>query len=119
MKQTERAWAAGFFDGEGCISRRLGGTPTSPHLYPFLSIGQTDKRVLERFKNAAPGIRQGIGGPYFRKTVFKQKPMYTLQVNGLGPVQTVIGAMWPYLGEVKKEQFKRVMMEVSNYTAVL
>lgn len=56
MNREELAWAAGFFDGEGCFSYSKSGQ------YVCVSIGQTVREPLERFKLAV-----GLGviyGPY-------------------------------------------------------
>lgn len=56
--EIERAWAAGFFDGEGCtifVPQRAGSRL-------MCSIGQVDRRNLVRFQAAVDGIGS-IGRP--------------------------------------------------------
>ena len=42
MKTCSIEWAAGLFEGEGCITRRSGG-------YPQLKLSMTDFDVVRRF----------------------------------------------------------------------
>jgi hypothetical protein len=113
--REERAWAAGFFDGEGCVSVRR--DKSIKHLsgrYPVLSINQTDPKVLERFQNAVGGIGN-IRGPYnYLSYNKKTKPQWAYAANGLQCVQTVVGSIWKHLGVVKRAQFTRVMEECTN-----
>lgn len=85
---TEVAWAAGFFDGEGHTGRASGR-------WLRLQVGQQKGReTLDRFKEA-----MGVGsvqGPW-------NDGMYQYQTYGpkaFGVLQT----LWPYLSNPKKEQ---------------
>lgn len=98
--ETERAWAAGFFDGEGttCV---INGWHLS------LSIGQVGREVLDRF-NAATGNLCSIYGPYDvpnpRDSSLKCQPQHQLATRSGAKVQQVVALMWDYLGTVKREQ---------------
>lgn len=74
--QTEKedlAWAAGFFDGEGCISiQRSGSLPH--HLY--LSVSQVDPRPLARLMSAFGGTVRRV------KPRNNQRPYSTWQITG-------------------------------------
>jgi hypothetical protein len=77
--KLEMAWAAGLFDGEGCVSashaegrKRKDGTQRT---YPRLYVGNTDVRLLIRFQQAV-GVGK-IHGPYGRFSRGKEvRPMY-------------------------------------------
>ena len=62
------AWAAGFFEGEGCI------TESNGHL--ITRITNTDEAMLERFREIVDAGT--IYGPYTRndKDGFKRKPVF-------------------------------------------
>ncbi len=47
--ETELAWAAGFFDGEGSVSvvRR---SPRGRYWYPLVQVGNRERSPIERFK---------------------------------------------------------------------
>ena len=61
--EIELAWAAGFFDGEGCIHCRIDHGKLKHQFQLIISISNTSLRSLERFK----GIVQH-GPIYVRRT---------------------------------------------------
>lgn len=101
LQAVELAWAAGFFDGEGCIT-----TTTQPAgTYLQLRISQTDHRPLDRFSQVV-----GIGnvtGPYDVKEGHQQT--FYWSASGLQNTHQVLSLLWPYLSEPKREQTQRVL----------
>lgn len=99
MVQTELAWAAGFFDGEGSIVYKTqhyttvrGVERTYPAL--VLSVSQTDDRPLYRFKTA---VEIGnVIGPYRNGGSSVNKPLYYWRVEGKQVAQ-VWRKLLPYL----------------------
>ena len=91
---VDSAWAAGFFDGEGCVScsPRVSGPP-----YPKVIIGQIHKEVLLKFQSIV-----GLGNLYSHQN--KKGTVWQLQINGHDGCIHVMKMLWPYLGTVKKEQ---------------
>ena len=107
FKETELAWAAGFFDGEGCIHvavvRKLRGVlRKTPGFYWSLKLSQLDKRPLVRFQQAV-----GVEGRLTQSKTPKGKANWRLSYNGKEPVHSILKQLWPYLGEPKKEQYRR------------
>ena len=103
----ELAWAAGFFDGEGCscIQRRQGGK----YLGIALQISQCNIENLERFLAA---VDQGtIRGPYIGRNP-NSNPSWRWRVGNAEGVHEVMKQLWPYLGSIKKKQYLRVRAEV-------
>ena len=95
---TEVAWAAGFFDGEGntCASRTRGKV-RSIHM----SVSQCERSPLERFVEAVGhGI---IHGPYARNGG-TTRPIWTVRINGRPKVAEVLELLRPYLCEFKIAQ---------------
>jgi hypothetical protein len=95
--QTERAWAAGFFDGEGS---------TSPRLYKgrpgiALSVGQKDRELLDRF--AATVGCGAIYGPHFDRRA-EGRFRFDFAASGPTSVRQILGLLCPYLGKVKRRQ---------------
>lgn len=104
MNTHELAWAAGFFDGEGCVSLLKSGR----HTYPQVGISQVDRMVLDRVTEAV-----GFGkvyGPY--KT--PRKPQYLYSVYGFEKTQALMAFLWPWLSPVKRAQFKRILYAIDN-----
>lgn len=109
--QTELAWAAGFFDGEGSIyvhhiKRHKGGTTGRYYAITSveISVAQSDKRPLNRFLNIINIGR--IAGPYQPK-YRNAKPYWYWKTAGRPSVHAVLSLLWPYLSEPKKEQARR------------
>lgn len=95
--QTELAWAAGFFDGEGCVTYRAQTGQLC------LSIPQVDRRVLDRWIEAV-----GVGmvrGPY---KMGAGRPgwqdQYVISITNFKGTKLTLERLWPWLGEVKREQ---------------
>lgn len=107
---TERAWAAGFYDGEGStgVTSRTSGRYT--YRYLQVSVAQKDRRPLDRFV-AAIGPAN-VRGPY----TGKQKlggPTYQVTYTG-SRAEDAIALLWPYLSEPKREQIERKREEVGR-----
>lgn len=108
--ETERAWAAGFFDGEGCISVQHDRRPgRRPRLY--LSIEQVDPRPLERF-NVAVGFDRPITRRPGRRAPDRQV-IHRITMGHASALRT-IGILWPWLSEPKREQFQRAVDEIGD-----
>lgn len=98
--ETELAWAAGFFDGEGCscVQKRAGGKRAGISL----QISQNNTENLERFL-AAVG-QGGIRGPHISKTS-NSKPSWRWGCYSKSGTHAVMKQLWPYLGIHKKKQY--------------
>jgi len=100
-KQVEIAWAAGFYDGEGCT------LAAGRRRYPKITISQAGPlarppQVLVRFRQAVGGVGY-VTGPELDDSG-KHKPRWTYHLQGGDPVSAVVGVMWPFLGDVKRAQ---------------
>jgi len=103
----ERAWAAGFFDGEGNISfqgnaKQLSGTP---HGRLTVQITQHySPEALERFQAAVGGIGR-IYGPYHHKDGRGgEKSVYWKYVASHRGAFEAIAVIFPFLCSVKADQ---------------
>jgi|SRR5918911_1444230 hypothetical protein len=108
--ETEWAWAAGFFDGEGYVAARMGGhrRTASGELFRYrrieIQITQMHPDVLERFRLAVG--RGSIGGPYADKRG-NRGPMYKYATAGYVAVSEIFDRIGKYLSPVKAEQVRR------------
>lgn len=105
MNREELAWAAGFFDGEGCASLSAQRGPASTPS-PRLSIAQVDPRPLYRLQSA-------IGRGTIRTTTPanpNHRQQWILTVSGWRGAQAVIAMLWGFLSEPKREQARRVLL---------
>ena len=119
--ETELAWAAGFFDGEGCtvVRRFKGNDKHRPQHYINVVVGQSEPTTLHRFC-AAVGVGS-VQGPWERAPSTKKdgspsfrKPNWEYRVVNK-QAEEVIGKLWPYLSDVKKEQYTRKLQEVRDF----
>ena len=98
MNREELAWAAGFYDGEGCCGVwQHGGTNHNKTL--GISITQMRKEPLERFETAMKHL-----GKIYRK---KKTLIYRFQSHRFERVQMIVALMWNWLSAPKKEQITR------------
>jgi hypothetical protein len=97
--REELAWAAGFFDGEGCFSW------TQKAAWGCAAIGQTNRESLERFQRAVGGIGK-IYGPYDfrRKDRWSRKVQWFFRASRREHVQALVLMLWFKLGAIKRAQ---------------
>jgi hypothetical protein len=99
----ELAWAAGFFDGEGCITHRRDRAWISI----AMSVSQSDRQPLDRFQRAVGGIGV-VRGPY-RQKASHHKPYWVWSTDNQERSQAVIGMLWKWLSEPKRADAERVL----------
>ena len=106
INQTELAWAAGFFDGEGSF---VLGRPTPNTMPQFrVQLAQTDSRQLKRFKNTVAGLGN-VTGPYKSQSP-KHRVKWTFNTARFEHSQAILAMLWKYLCPIKREQAKRVLV---------
>lgn len=88
----ELAWAAGFFDGEGCTSLRRHGANAAA----ACAIGQKHPEVLHRFHMAV-----GVGAIYH---LTSHRTEWRWQTTNEPDARQVIELLRPYLGTLKRDQ---------------
>jgi hypothetical protein len=114
----ELAWAAGFFDGEGCISCSY---VKPSYLQIRLHIAQIDKRVLDRFRKAVGRVGINIGGPYTRKKQSDgciRSTYYQLGAHNSNVIN-IFNLLKPYLCETKVKQGEKAIAKYEAYQASL
>jgi hypothetical protein len=105
-QQENLAWAAGLFEGEGCLTTH-GKNMTA-------LINSTDKDVIERFHSVI-GFGS-INGPYQSKVKASYKPYWRWRCGSFEHVQATIGLLWKHLGERRKQ---RAMDLLRGYHALI
>lgn len=92
------AWAAGLFEGEGCIvCEPIKNRANSWRV--CLSLGSVDKDVLDKLLQTVE-----CGKIYGPKQVKDNKPFYYWQVNKNHEVLNVLGQFYPYLCERRRKK---------------
>jgi len=99
-KETEIAWAAGLFEGEGSVSLH---TRNGKVEGLSVDINMTDEDVLLKFKKI---IGYGvINGPYQRG---KNKPHWQVRVHAYEDALRVINMLYPYMGSRRMSRMDEV-----------
>ena len=96
--REDLSWAAGLFEGEGSI--HLG--KHHKKWQARLQMQMTDLDVMKRFQAIVGGPE--IRGPYQYRA--ENKPIYQWATTRQELVQAIIVALWPWLGERRREQAK-------------
>lgn len=98
--EVDRAWAAGFWDGEGSTSLRrprAGAKPIGCRMY--ISQKDTGPELLERFLTIV-----GVGSVKERGT---RPGVWQWTVQDQAGCKRALDVLWPYLGTPKREQARR------------
>lgn len=107
---TERAWAAGFFDGEGHIR----ATPSAARATGIrMNIPQKNPAALERFRDAVGGF-----GQISRRTTGHYAGKYAIYVWNLSKmehVQLAVALLSPYLCQPKRDQIRKAFKDWHAY----
>ncbi len=90
MTEAERAYIAGIFDGEGCVSHRE--YSNGP---PHLSITQKDRELLEWIQQ-----KTGVGN------IYTQRDYWQYHVGNRRDIQRFIRIIYPY-SMVKRAALKK------------
>lgn len=107
MSIADRAWAAGFFDGEGHarVQHRRGRFDIN------LAISQNHRQPLDRFRDCMLGMGR-VYGPYQYGTA---NPYWTYRVWRYDEVVRCAWQMWPYLLDEKRHQLGRAIRVYAGY----
>ena len=107
ISREDLAWAAGLFEGEGCILNRF-------HNDRVLAVGAristyTDLDVLQRFKDII-GFGK-ITGPYQRygPDGSPYKTSWSWKADSFEEAQATIALLWPWLGKRRREKAKECL----------
>lgn len=85
------AWAAGIFEGEGCLTKR-GRTSGEAQ------VGMTDKDIVERF-----GAIIGVGRLHVeRRNNPRHSTVYRWTLTNQADVAKLICLFWPWMGERRR-----------------
>ena len=120
LDKEKLAWAAGFFDGEGCTTFKANQKKPNGRMYgiPVLQVTQCSNlekypEVLEKF-NEAVGRLGHQYGPYNKKSAAQL--YYQLDITGFEEVQAVVAMLWPWLSSVKRQQAEKALEAYKIYS---
>jgi hypothetical protein len=109
VSKADTAWAAGLFEGEGCIWVKK--AYRNGRNYAIMGMQSTDEDVLRRFQAVVGGT---LNGPYQPKdTRSRRKPYWCWQLAGRSKIERLLGQLWPYLGERRRARATEVLTETA------
>ena len=91
MLANHIAWAAGLFEGEGCISTKHNG---NGKIYPRLYLKMTDRDVVQKFANTVE-----YGNVNFVPTREGWKDAYAWEISKMTEVRRILDLFLPYFGD--------------------
>ena len=98
-RETDLAWCAGFFDGEGWVGA-VQSTKMSEGIRSL--VAQKDRQALDRFHAILNfGV---VAGPYRNKS-----PVFYWRISKEAHVRQLFTLLQPYLGPVKLAQFQTAL----------
>ena len=96
----QNLWAAGLFEGEGCISSRNGRSY-------LLCLQMTDEDVVKRFADWA-----GVGKFRARPVLEGYKPVFEWRTSHRRDVQSVLNRLLPHLGARRAEKAREALISL-------
>ena len=98
-------WAAGLFEGEGCITHNSNGLPR-------LIMSMTDEDVMESFRDII-----GVGNVHLKKGKFKAhwKPAWEWTISKQTYVYRILEDMLPYFGHRRAYKAQNSLDAIDNY----
>lgn len=103
--KEELAWAAGFFEGEGCFTRSIQTRGNSTAYNLKAHISQTTEEPIIKFYEAIGFGR--INGPYQNG---KYKEYWRYEAAGYERVQELLVMLWPHLSDRRKEEGTKIIL---------
>lgn len=109
----EWAWAAGFFDGEGCVSvkrqKQKTRAGTFVYSYPVVQMTSTDRSLLERFQRIV-GAGKIVDNPHRARDGYERKMRWHFSIYRRTEVERVINSLAPWLGESRLQQARDALV---------
>jgi hypothetical protein len=113
MTETEIAWAAGLFEGEGSMVIRPTKAEKVQQRFPYvvISLGMCDQDVVERFAELMGYGRvhhypRSIANP-------KHKDIWYWQVARRSDCKRIVEMFLPYLGERRSARAREILAAAS------
>jgi hypothetical protein len=118
VNREELAWAAGFFDGEGCTGfySHSGDGDKHKRMKLVMSIAQINRETLEKFNRIIGGYGRICT---YKTTNVNWKPRWQLAINGLKNCQFVITLLWQWLSEPKRKQAEEALKAAIKYNRLM
>jgi len=114
MKPEQLGWVAGIIEGEGSISTTAVQKIGNVYIYPLIKVTMTDEDMVRRLHEWT-GLGR-VSGPFSPPSRGDNKPHWDWNVNRIAHVEALLTAIWPFLGERRREQAARLRGRVAERT---
>ena len=111
---VEIAWAAGLFEGEGCISTTKHELKSGTHLYIKMSLSMTDFDVVEKFARI---VGAGNLTPK-RRGQEHWKDQLQWQCGSRTECTRILFMLAPHFGTRRRERMTEVLLGAGAYGEV-
>jgi hypothetical protein len=109
VKPCLYSWAAGLFDGEGCISKARPSRPGGL-FEPRLSLGNNDFELVDRMHGVFGGSIYGPYGGGVGPDGFLRKQRWFWVVEGYDQVVDALAPMAPWLSQRRLERARDLLL---------
>lgn len=113
QREVEVGWAAGIFEGEGCITMHDVSRGKMGSWQVFVTM--TDRDVIERLALVLGGSAQGPYKPPHYKDHYK--PFWRWQVQDRRKINDVLTLLYPHLGHRRREKCDEFFVWFSEWEA--
>ena len=115
IDREKLAWAAGLFEGEGCIARQANREKKARgnyrvYVHPHMAIMMLDRDRIEQFHEI---IGKDLGHFYQvnRKDRVGKPPFWSWQTSKHEDVQAVVAMLWHWLGPRRRARYIEIVTE--------
>lgn len=118
VSDADIAWAAGLFEGEGCIGIWWPPSKAEHWKHPQirLSVAMTDRDVVEEFCRV---VGCGTVGPEKRLRPPQTKTVHVWTIGNRDDVERILLALLPRLGSRRKDKALTALAEIAARRAEL
>ena len=115
--ESEMAWAAGLFEGEGCIGIIGHGASVGNRIRPWvkLTVQMTDRDVLERFFSI---VESGGVSLHHRANRPRHKDCWSWQAGARSDVERILLAFLPWFGERRAAKAREALALIKDLRIV-
>ena len=109
-ERDEVLWAAGFFDGEGCLYTAKQPRCSDTHRMWVMCIASTDLDMLERWQRIF-----NAGQIYGPRVQERCKPLWSYRLASPAKIYAIGSAILPFLCKRRKAKFREFMIYFRQY----
>lgn len=116
INKEDLSWAAGFYDGEGCMTCCYDVENKDGTHYRAIKFSVSQSGSLELLKKFKSIVKVGnIYGPFTKNHKTAKLPRYFLRISGFEKCQFITALLWKYLGSQKRLQAKKQLIGYLNH----